>query len=582
MTKLNKQGKQTAAVVAALIILAVVCRMLGYNGFHKLLTGLIRSGIYIFLFAAWSVSLQNRIMQRWQRRYMTGIAASMVFWFLVRTLKFHFIPEETMPDVIRALWYCYYIPMLLIPMLSLFTAVSLGKPEQYRPPRRLHLLWIPTLLLILTVLTNDLHQTVFVFSAAYPVWTDSHCSYGPMYWVVMLWILLCAALALGIIFRKCRLPHSKKILWLPLLLFCLIIVYALLYITVFPIIKPLLGDMTATSCVLIALIFESCIQCGLIQSNSHYAELFRTSAIAAQITDRDLNVCYAAQDIHPVERKSLEQARQEAVILNESIRLCAEPIRDGYVFWQEDVSELLSVLNVLGDTRDELQEYSHLLDEENRQKKRRRELEERKRLYDAVQRKVFPQIKRMEELIDQLRIAEDTASAKALHGKIAVTGAYLKRRSNLVFLADQTGQVDTRELFLCLNESVSNLRLAGVSCGLRFDLDGGMDGEAAGMLYDFFEAAVECAYDALTGMNVAVTPEGVGYHILLMLRCDTDLSALGPRFPWAVVEQDEDICYCRLTAKGVSRYAPLDPQEQARQGVDQGRAGQSALWHLFC
>ena len=550
MTKLNKQGKQTATVVAALIVLAVVCRMLGYNGFHKLLTGLIRSGIYIFLLAAWSVSLQNRIMQRWQRRYMTGIAASMVFWFLVRTLKFHFIPEETMPDVIRALWYCYYIPMLLIPMLSLFTAVSLGKPEQYRPPRRLHLLWIPTLLLILTVLTNDLHQTVFVFSAAYPVWTDSHCSYGPMYWVVMLWILLCAALALGIIFRKCRLPHSKKILWLPLLPFCLIIVYALLYITVFPIIKPLLGDMTATSCVLIVLIFESCIQCGLIQSNSHYAELFRTSAIAAQITDRDLNVCYAAQDIHPVERKALEQARQEAVILNESIRLCAEPIRDGYVFWQEDVSELLSVLNVLGDTRDELQEYSHLLDEENRQKKRRRELEERKRLYDAVQRKVFPQIKRMEELIDQLRIAEDTASAKALHGKIAVTGAYLKRRSNLVFLADQTGQVDTRELFLCLNESVSNLRLAGVSCGLRFDLDGGMDGEAAGMLYDFFEAAVECAYDALTGMNVAVTPEGAGYHILLMLRCDTDLSALGPRFPWAVVEQDEDICYCRLTAKG--------------------------------
>lgn len=34
--------------------------------------------------------------------------------------------------------------------------------------------------------------------------------------------------------------------------------------------------------VLIALIFESCIGCGLIQSNSYYTELFQASTFAAQ------------------------------------------------------------------------------------------------------------------------------------------------------------------------------------------------------------------------------------------------------------------------------------------------------------
>ena len=240
---------------------------------------------------------------------------------------------------------------MLIPMLSLLTTVSLGKPEHYRPPRLLHLLWVPTILLILTVLTNDLHQTVFVFPMEYPIWTDDHYSYGPMYGVTMLWILLCGALALGIIFHKCRLPRSKRVLWLPLIPFFLMLAYALLYITGIPVIRLFLGDLTSVSCLLIALIFESCIQCGLIRSNSHYAELFRASSIAAQITDRDLNVCYAAQAIQSVERKVLERAKQETVILDGGIRLCAEPIRDGYVFWQEDISALLALLDELSGTK---------------------------------------------------------------------------------------------------------------------------------------------------------------------------------------------------------------------------------------
>ena len=137
-------------------------------------------------------------------------------------------------------------------------------------------------------------------------------------------------------------------------------------------IRLFLGDLTTVSCLLIALIFESCIQCGLIRSNSHYAELFRASSIAAQITDRDLNVCYAAQAIQSVERKVLERAKQETVILDGGIRLCAEPIRDGYVFWQEDISALLALLDELSGTKEELESYNGLLEEENKQKRRRK------------------------------------------------------------------------------------------------------------------------------------------------------------------------------------------------------------------
>lgn len=54
--------------------------------------------------------------------------------------------------------------MLFIPLFSLFVAISLGKPENARLSKTaLLLLSIPTVLCLLLVLTNDLHQLVFSF-----------------------------------------------------------------------------------------------------------------------------------------------------------------------------------------------------------------------------------------------------------------------------------------------------------------------------------------------------------------------------------------------------------------------------------
>lgn len=113
-----------------------------------------------------------------------------------------------------------------------------------------------------------------------------------------------------------------------------------------------------------------------------------------------------------------------------------------------------------------------------------------------------------------------------MHGKIAVIGAYIKRRSNLAFLAAQTGDVLAKGLLLWLNESASNLRLAGTICAIRFELDGSMDVRAAGRLYDFFETAVELAGDPLPGVNAVVAETGQAYRMTLMLQYEAGLPEL--------------------------------------------------------
>ena len=100
-----------------------------------------RSVIYIVLFAAWGISVRGRIIQAQARRYLTAISALMVFWMTARTIR-HIIAEDLW--VLRHLWYLYYLPMLFIPMLAVFVALSLGKPENYRLPDWTKLIYTKT------------------------------------------------------------------------------------------------------------------------------------------------------------------------------------------------------------------------------------------------------------------------------------------------------------------------------------------------------------------------------------------------------------------------------------------------------
>ena len=95
----------------------------------------------------------------------------------------------------RHLWYLYYLPMLAIPLLAMFVALSLGRPESFRLPKWTALLNILTAALFLLVLTNDLHQLVFVFPADAAVWGDDY-RYAFGYVLTVGWILLCTLTAL--------------------------------------------------------------------------------------------------------------------------------------------------------------------------------------------------------------------------------------------------------------------------------------------------------------------------------------------------------------------------------------------------
>ena len=364
MVEMNKKTRRICVIVLALIIVAVVCRYVGNAGIIPKLAGLIRSGIYLGLYAAWGISLRGRIIQPQVRRYLTAIAGLMVFWFVLRTCKFHIIPTGTHPDLIRYLWYLYYLPMLFIPLLAVFVSLSLGEPEQFRLPKWVKLLYLPTVLLVLLVLTNDLHQLVFTFPPDAAVWTDDNYHHAVGYYLAAGWFFICALIMLGIMLMKCRVAYIRKHIWLPLIFISAQIGYTIVYVLGASWLRFIAGDVTAVNCLMYAATLESCIQCGLIASNSHYDDLFDASTVAAQITDEDYQVCLSSETAVPVTGELLRRTESGPVMLEGGIRLSGAPIRGGHVVWQEDVSGEVKRLAELQDLNETLEDKNVVAREE--------------------------------------------------------------------------------------------------------------------------------------------------------------------------------------------------------------------------
>ena len=84
-----------------------------------------------------------------------------------------------------------------------------------------------------------------------------------------------------------------------------------------------------------------------------------------------------------------------------------------------------------------------------------------------------------------------------------------ERRSNLVFLADKTPELDVKELSLTLGESMNNLEMCGVACGFNNGLSGCLPVAHITEMYDFFEEITEKSLDCMSTLTaVAVKADG--------------------------------------------------------------------------
>ena len=552
MAKQDRRLLRAAAYTAALIAAAVFCRRIPYLSGNALLGQLanyLRVFLYLGLFALWGVSARHRVMQAQVRRCLVLVAALMVFWLTVRELRWHLVRSA---DVQRWLWYLYYVPLLLIPLLALPVSMSLGKPERYRLPRWTSALYLIAAALIALVLTNDLHGWMFAFPAQSGMQTNLDYRYGPLYYVVSGFVLLCALSALAFMLTKCRVPRTGTILWLPLLPFAAAVVYAVLYFLRVPFVVNALGDLAVVFCLSFTAFFECCIDCGLIRSNTRYFDLFRAFAgSSAQITDEDYAVRYAARGAEPIPRETMIAAQDAPVILAEGKRLHNMPVNGGHMVWTEDISELLALRRTLEERQEELQERNDFLQLEYEKEKEHRLVVEQNRLYDLLRSKTQPQLDRIKLLTAQYQAARDPDEKRRILARIVVLGSFIKRRKDFVLSMDSAPALPESKLSSALDESFRSLALCGVRGGylVRTGRET-LPGEVLTRAYDFFECVLEALPETARFLNVSVAVSAGQLRCCVTADAPGDAAAVRLRFPDAQILREEDGGAYRLTLEG--------------------------------
>ena len=515
---MTKQNNKTGFLVAGMVFSAIALRVLGKFGILIVPGGIARSLIYIALYIGWGISVSKRIMQVQVRHYLIAVSGLVVFWFVIRSMKYYFITDI---GIARQLWYWYYLPMLFIPLFSLFVAISLGKSKNFKLSKKTLLLYIPTVLCLLLVLTNDLHQLVFTFPAG-EVWSDKNNGYILGYYIVIGWEIICALAAFVIMIIKCRLSYRKK--YLPFLLLACSIVYAFIYVSGVEWMQLIGGDIAAAQCLMFTGILESCIQCGLIQTNTGYEELFMVSRLGAQITDQGNIVCLASSNAGGLTDEQRMSAKTHPVLADKTTLIKSKPIRFGHVLWQEDVSELTEAIEQIEENCRDLSERNRIRRENLETKKKILSLQEKNRAADVLNRETTGQISMIEHLLTQYDAENDAQKREKLLAGAAVLGAYIKRYGNLLLVSHREETADICDLSRCFEDSFVNLELLDVKCLCTLPADVILATKDMLRIYHTFETILEdCLFD-LHSVWVNARERKGQFLVSIDFVCDTDLS----------------------------------------------------------
>lgn len=477
--------------------------------------------IYVGILVAWGMSVYDRIVNKVIREYLIALVGLMMFWMLMRMLRLT-VFYRVFP-IGQWCWYAYYIPMILIPQICFFAAKHIGRPENYVISKKWFLMYIPSAILIIGILTNDLHQLAFRFHMGYGAgWDVYQRTY--LYYAAVIWCSGCIVMMIAEILKGCRIPAAHKVIWVPIGMLGIGGLYTVLYITDVKMFQFI--EMTAALCFILVAIWESCIRTGLIQANTHYDELLQSSDLGVTVTDQNFAVFYRSDDALPLAVEQMNKASIKPIFLENGIRVSGSSIHGGHTFWQDDLSELTEILEELSQLREELKDANTVSMKNYQMNKQIRALAEKNRLQDEINQQTAHQIVLLNGWLKEFMETEDETAKRELLCRIVVVGAYLKRRHNLILVNEQEGIIREEELDLSIQEMIKNLRLAGIDCACAVNTGRDIPSDAAMKLLDFYESIVEFAFDGLESLLARVFCRGESFYMSIDAVCSLDLTKL--------------------------------------------------------
>ncbi len=475
------------------------------------LVSLLLMAVYLM----WLFSSRRRFQQRGIRSILTASAVLMMLWDFVKAVRYEFIPPSSMLG--RQIWYCYFLPMIMLPLLLLMAASYIGRTDSYELPRKWLIAFLPASAVAAGIVTNDKHQLAFRFDLGRPESSTGY-SYGPLFYSAMGILLLCVAGILFMALRNCTRSQFSRSFLLPAVITALGGVYLVSYKnTGSPQPFQRMYEFSDFTCLFFMCFWESLVITHILPSNTDHEEFFRASSINAGLADSGFDIrIHGENSLRPAKEQLTAAVENEVV--SDGRLLKVYPVTGGYFYWLEDITELQKLNMRLEETRSYLEEEHVMLDTAQKLEESRRRTAEQNELYDSISERLSPEFESLSRLLDELP-ADEKGFREGMK-RAAIDGVFIKRCSNLLLLSGSSGSIDSGELGLSISESLGYLELSDIWGQADIPKGRELPGETVLFMYELFSAAVKGALGDIHAVMVTLRlDDGIDFRTELDCEC---------------------------------------------------------------
>lgn len=480
----TNKTKRRILGIFILIVLTIIINVFIHDytwssGFLPITTGA--------LVILWIQSIQRRIIDKKKKKYSISIAVLLICFNFFQMLKNNMSLDNSV--IQRYSWYAYYIVFICVPMLCCLLAMTLKQDDMESRFRKRYIMHPLCLFLLALVMTNDLHQQVFVFPYGIESGAD-HYTYNWGCYLIALWISVMFVMSVVLSFKYCMISASRKYIWMPMTVLAIGMVYFLMYYSGanLKVNGTEIIPITQAFCYLIGMFIETLIQTGILPSNDGYAEFFDSVGMYAGIMDNSQEMI--------IETDYLLQDPEALYRFNRA------EVPGGEIVWAEDITLVEEYKAELSTERDQLLNEEAILKEENKLQRDQAVLEVYNRIYDRIPVEVAPQLERIREILETKHESEEAFRQDLKEACILNT--YIKRKSNLMILANDVQYIEIEELYLSMRESLDNLRNFGIKSGCFYEGEGVWNWEELFDIYDYFQDFLEKNFRKLTSFMATI------------------------------------------------------------------------------
>lgn len=507
----NKKKQRYILIIILVIVMGIFRGIKKPNGYIFDIEFILNFILNTALLLSWIISIYTRIIHKKIRTYLLCIGMLMFFWLFVRTIKYRVL--AVFPNM-NILWYLFYIPIVLIPLLSYYTSQTVGQKEDYKLPLKDKILIIPATIIILGVLTNDIHKMAFIFEGS-TTYVGMTYGYGLFYYLSYIFSFYFVICSIYIMFKKSRIKKSKNKIYFPFIIVIIYIFYSIFYNLNQNHKFLQFIEITIAYCICTVAFWESCIQIGLISSNSNYNKFFKSSTMNTIIVDYNGSTHYYTGKENKIDQKTFEQLKKDSMVSkNIKNRLYISKITGGYVIWKEKLDYLLSLIDELETVNRKIESDIILIQNQMNIDEKRIKFKEKNRLYDIINKNTYIQMSKIKENLEYI---SKNGNDENKWQEINIYATYIKRYSNLVFICEYDDSISLEDMEITIKESLNNLRKMGINQGLKFDSYGQIDKNIAFKIYGIIQNIIEIYFMYLSDIFIMIRNSNQHINMSILL-----------------------------------------------------------------